>query len=76
MATTSSTRVKVLEFLKKKGESEIKVIAKNVRIPEMVIKATVEELKRDGFVVESEGKLKLTELGFEELKRMYDLKGV
>jgi len=53
--------------LKKNGESELRIIAKNIRVPEVVVRREVERLKEKGYVVVEEDKVKISEKGAKEL---------
>jgi Mn-dependent DtxR family transcriptional regulator len=59
--------IRILEFLKKNGESELRMIAKNIRVPEVVVRREVERLKEKGYVVVEEDKVKISEKGAKEL---------
>ena len=53
--------------MKKNGESELRMIAKNIRVPEVVVRREVERLKEKGYVVVEEDKVKISEKGAKEL---------
>jgi len=59
--------LRILEFLKKNGKSEIETIAKNIRVPEIFVKKEIERLKEKEFVIVEGDKVKISEKGIEEL---------
>ncbi len=61
--------IRILEFLWKRGESELKEIAKNIRVPEVVVKSEVERMKEKGFVNVDNEKVKISEKGLKELQK-------
>ncbi|ADB58486.1 hypothetical protein [Archaeoglobus profundus] len=61
--------IRILEFLWKRGESELKEIAKNIRVPEVVVKLEVERMKEKGFVNVDNEKVKISEKGLKELQK-------
>ncbi len=61
--------IRILEFLWKRGESELKDIAKNIRVPEVVVKSEVERMKEKGFVNVDNEKVKISEKGLKELQK-------
>jgi|Deesub1362B_J571_1020462.scaffolds.fasta_scaffold01162_8 predicted transcriptional regulator len=68
--TSNPNKIKVLEILKSKKESEIKSISKFTRIPLKILETVVGELKKDDIVKEEKGKLLLTEKGIEILNEI------
>lgn len=65
--------IRILEFLNKRGESELKTISKNLHIPESIVKAEIEKLNKDGLVIVEGDKVKISKKGIKELQ---DVKGV
>ncbi|WP_457549344.1 hypothetical protein [Archaeoglobus sp.] len=61
--------IRILEFIWKRGESELKDIAKNIRVPEVVVKLEVERMKEKGFVNVDNEKVKISEKGLKELQK-------
>ncbi len=70
LITSNPTKVKILELLKKRKKADSKTIAKFTRIPEIMLKGIIEELKRDGFIAEEEGEFSLSPAGLEVLMKM------
>ncbi len=70
LVTSNPTKVKILELLKKRKKADSKTIAKFTRIPEIMLRDVVEELKRDGFIVEEDGVFSLSSAGLEVLTKM------
>lgn len=70
LITSNPTKVKILELLKKRKKADSKTIAKFTRIPEIMLRGVVEELKRDGFIVEEDGVFSLSSAGLEVLTKM------
>ncbi len=68
--TSNPNKVRVLEVIRKRGKTTMKEVSKFTRIPEVMLRGVLEELKREGFVSEEEGLLKLTPAGFEVLEKM------
>ncbi len=68
--TSNPNKVRVLEVIRKRGKATMKDVSKSTRIPEVMLKGVLEELKREGFVSEEEGLLRLTPSGFEVLEKM------
>lgn len=63
------TKIKVLETLKAK-EVSMEKLSKLTRIPTVMLKGVVAELKADGFVEEEDGVLKITDSGIEALNSL------
>jgi predicted transcriptional regulator len=66
----NSNKVKILETLHRK-QSNAKMVSKNIRLPERVVRGLLDELAADGIVEEDEGRYRLTALGnqiFGEVK--------
>jgi Mn-dependent DtxR family transcriptional regulator len=61
--------IRILEFLWKRGESGLKEIAKNIRVPEVVVRHEVERMKVKGFVTVDSEKVKISEKGLKELQK-------
>ncbi len=59
--------IRILEFLRKNGESELRMIAKNIRVPEVVVRQEVERLKEKGYIVVEGDKVKISKKGAKEL---------
>jgi predicted transcriptional regulator len=70
LITSNPTKVKVLEVLKKKERADARTISKSIRVPEIMLKGVLEELKHDGFVIEEEGIFSLSPSGLEVLMKM------
>ncbi len=70
LVTSNPTKVKILELLKKRKRADSKTIAKFTRIPEITLRGVVEELKREGFIVEEDGVFSLSSSGLEVLTKM------
>ncbi len=68
--TSNPNKVRVLEVIRKRGKTTMKEVSKSTRIPEVMLRGVLEELKREGFVSEEEGLLKLTPAGLEVLEKM------
>ncbi len=68
--TSNPTKVRILELLKKRKKADSKTIAKFTRIPEVMLRGVVEELKRDGFIVEEDGVFSLSSSGLEVLMKI------
>ena len=68
--TSNPNKIKVLEVLKSKKESEIKSISKFTRIPVKILDTVVGELKKDNIIEEEKNKLRLTEKGIEILNEI------
>ena len=47
----------------------MKEIAKNIRVPEVVVKHEVERMKEKGFVTVDSEKVKISEKGLKELQK-------
>jgi len=71
--TSNPNKIKVLEILRRKEGVNEKTVSKFTRIPVIMLKGTIEELKKDGVIEERDGGLYLTELGIEVLT---SLKGI
>ena len=66
------TKIKVLETLKA-HEVSMEKLSKLTRIPAVMLKGVVAELKADGFIEEKEGVLKITDSGIEALNSLKGL---
>ncbi|RLI86818.1 MAG: hypothetical protein DRP01_03385 [Archaeoglobales archaeon] len=62
-------RIRILEFLGSREDSDVTEIAKNIRVPEVVVRSEVERLQKDGFVIVKGDRIKISERGIEELHR-------
>ena len=67
-------KIRVLEALRKRKKMSLELLSKHVRIPEFTLKDLLEDLKKDGFVDESEGYIVLTDHGIKALKEIYDFR--
>ncbi len=67
-------KIRVLEALRKRKRMSLELLSKHVRIPEFTLRDLLEELKKDGFVDESEGYIVLTDYGIKALKEIYDFR--
>ncbi len=70
LISSNPTKIRILELLKKRKKADSKTIAKFTRIPEIMLRGVVEELKRDGFIVEEDGTFSLSSSGLEVLMKM------
>jgi len=71
--TSNPNKVKILELLKNKDGIIESDVPKYSRIPSIIALNIIKELKNDGVIKESRGKLVLSELGGEILK---EIKGI
>ncbi len=62
-------RIRILEFLKGRRGSDVREIAKNIRVPEIVVRKEIENLQKDGFISVDGETIKISEKGIEELQR-------
>ena len=78
VGTISSNPIKmrVLELLKKRNEVDIRMISKSIRIPEFLLKPILNDLKREGFIIEENGLFKLSSRGLNVLLKKYDIERV
>ncbi len=65
----SGNSLKVLNLINE-NISEFGKLRKSTRLPEKILKSIIEELENWGFIVEEEGKYKITKKGMEELKKL------
>jgi len=66
-------RIRILEFLGKRVQSDLKTISKNLHIPLNIVRAEVNRLSKEGLIVVEGDKIKISERGIEELQ---NVKGV
>ncbi len=66
-------RIRILEFLGKRVQSDLKTISKNLHIPLNIVRAEVNRLSKEGLVSVEGDKIKISERGIEELQ---NVKGV
>ena len=74
--SSNPIKMKILELLKKRNEVDIKVISKSIRIPEFLLTHILNDLKREGFIVEKDGLFKLSPRGLDVLLKKYDIERV
>ena len=74
--SSNPIKMKILELLKKRDKVDIKVISKSIRIPEFLLKPILNDLKREGFIIEENGLFKLSPRGLNVLLKKYDIERV
>jgi len=74
--SSNPIKMKILELLKKRDKVDIKVISKSIRIPEFLLKPILNDLKREGFIIEENGLFKLSPKGLNVLLKKYDIERV
>ena len=74
--SSNPIKMRVLELLKKRDEVDIKVISKSIRVPEFLLEPILNDLKREGFIVEENGLFKLSPRGLNVLLKKYDIERI
>ena len=74
--SSNPIKMRVLELLKKRDEVDIKVISKSIRVPKFLLEPILNDLKREGFIVEENGLFKLSPRGLNVLLKKYDIERI
>jgi len=67
---SNPNKVRILEVIRKRGEVDMGTISKLTRIPMVMLRGLIEDLKRGGFIEEVNGVCRLTDQGLEVLMKI------